>query len=48
MFGAAPPWVMIPWTRSPGFRCCRHWATIVYSSTIASSAFLPSHGSPLA
>ena len=48
MFGAAPPWVMIPCTRSPCFRCWRHWATIVYSRTIASSAFFPSHGSPLA
>ncbi len=48
MFGAAPPWVMIPCTRSPGFRCCRHCATMVWSSTIASSAFFPSHGSALA
>ena len=48
MFGAAPPWVMMPCTRSRGFRCCRHWATIVYSSTIASSALRPSHGSALA
>ena len=48
MFGAAPPWVMMPCTRSPVFRCCRHWAIIVCSRTMASSAFFPNHGSPLA
>ena len=45
MFAAVPPSWMIPWTRADGRSCWRHRPTELNSRTIASSAFLPIHGS---
>ena len=48
MFAAVPPSWMIPWTRASGWSCWRHRPTELNSRIIASSAFLPFHGSEAA
>ena len=48
MFAAVPPSWMIPWTRAVGSSCWRHRPTDANSRIIASSAFLPFHGSDAA
>ena len=45
MFAAVPPSRMMPWTRAVGGSCWRHSPTELKSRIIASSAFLPVHGS---
>ena len=48
MFAAVPPSRMIPWTRASGRSCWRHSPIEENSSTSASSAFRPIHGSDAA
>ena len=44
-FAAAPPSVMMPWTRQSGRICCRSMAMALNVWMQASSALTPAHGS---
>jgi hypothetical protein len=48
MFGASPPCVTMPWTRSVGRMCWRRKAMAVWAMVRASPALMPSSGNAAA